>query len=77
MQGYIAYPPHIFQKTLFLFNDVEEDSFLYRGGSVALPDLFPHYILGERSDRRTRYHYYCPEEHFAHGGGGGGAWLWT
>lgn len=56
-------------KTLFLFNDVEEDSFLYRCDSVALPNLFPHYILGERPDRGMHHYYYyccCPEEYLAY-----------
>lgn len=70
MQGYTTYPPHILQKTplLFLLNDVEEDSFPYRGGSLALPALFAHRVLRESSGGRICYHYHRLEEHFAYGG---------
>lgn len=53
-------------KTLFLFNDVEEDSSLYRCDSVASPNLFPHYILGEKPNIGTHYYYCFPDEYLAY-----------
>lgn len=42
-QGYTAHSPH--KDTPLLLNDVEEERFLYRCGTLALPELFPHYFL--------------------------------
>lgn len=42
-QGYTAHSPH--KDTPLLLNDVEAERFLYRCGTLALPELFPHFSL--------------------------------
>lgn len=53
MQGWTAYPPNILQKTflLFIFNDVEEDSFAYRGDSLCISGPIPDLLYVRREVR--------------------------